>query len=85
VLIQLRDRLKPDDPHQGVLSDLEHRAYAREATRENPAMALPIAAGIPVYQLMKALGVMKARTPPRMDQMLGGYTGILEGLSGQRP
>ena len=40
---------------QNKISPYEHRAFAREATQENPWMALPIAAGTVAYQPYKIL------------------------------
>jgi hypothetical protein len=66
---------------QGLISPYEHRAFAREATNENPLLALPIAAGSLLYQPYKAL--MGARSAPAWDQMGQGLLGVGEGL-GQR-
>lgn len=76
LLYQARERVPLEQ--QGMISPFEHRAFAREATEENPLMALPIAAAIPLYQLYK--GVMGARSQPSLDQVLQGFTGIGEGL-----
>jgi hypothetical protein len=64
---------------QGLLSPYEHRAFAREATQENPLMALPIAAGTLAYQPYKAL--MGARSAPSFDQVGPGLLGVGEGLA----
>jgi hypothetical protein len=64
---------------QGLLSPYEHRAFAREATQENPLMALPIAAGTLAYQPYKAL--MGARSAPSFDQVGHGLLGVGEGLA----
>jgi hypothetical protein len=64
---------------QGLLSPYEHRAFAREATQENPLMALPIAAGTLAYQPYKAL--MGARSAPSFDQVGQGLLGVGEGLA----
>lgn len=63
---------------QGVISPYEHRAFAREATAENPLMALPIAAGTLAYQPYKAL--MGARSAPSLSQVGQGLAGVGEGL-----
>lgn len=65
---------------QGLLSPYEHRAFAREAVTENPLMALPIAAGVPAYQIYKA--IMGARSRPSLDQVGQGLLGVGEGLMG---
>lgn len=76
-LYRMRAQLGAD---QGLLAPYEHRAFAREATAENPLMALPIATAIPFYQLQKILGLSGARSAPSMDQMVQAYKGIWEGL-----
>ena len=72
-----------DPALQDMLAAYEHRAFAREATRDNPLMALPIAAGIPIYQLAKALGLTSSRSAPSLHQAGQGLLGIGEGLFGR--
>lgn len=72
-------RAKAPNALQGLLSPYEHRSFAREAVGDNPLMALPIAAGIPAWQMYKAL-MSPGRSAPAMDQMGQGFTGIGEGL-----
>jgi hypothetical protein len=67
---------------QGLIAPYEHQAFAREATSENPWMALPIAAGSVAYPFYKAL-VSPGRSAPSFDQVKGGLLGVGEGL-GQR-
>ena len=74
-------RLRASSPHQDLLAPLEHRAFAREWVGENPLNALPLAAAIPGYQLAKLLGLTQSRSKPSMDQLFGGYQGVLEGLN----
>lgn len=66
---------------QGNISPYEHRAFAREATQENPLMALPIAAGTLAYQPYKFLKG-QARSPVSLDQVGHGLAGVGEGLWG---
>lgn len=66
---------------QGMISSYEHRAFAREATKENPLMALPIAAGTLAYQPYKMI-TGQARSAPSLDQVGQGLTGVGEGLWG---
>ncbi len=74
-------RYSAKDPAlQDLLAAYEHRAFAREATRDNPLMALPIAAGVPLYQLAKALGMTSSRSSPSLFQAGQGLLGIGEGL-----
>lgn len=77
-LYAARGYLPPDK--QGWLSPYEHRAFAREATNENPLLALPIAAGTVAYQPYKAL--FGARSAPSFNQVGHGLLGVGEGLFG---
>lgn len=63
---------------QGDISPYEHRAFAREATAENPLLALPIAAGTLAYQPYKML--MGARSGASFNQIGQGLTGVGEGM-----
>jgi hypothetical protein len=65
---------------QNLIAPYEHRAFAREATAENPLMALPIAAAIPLYSGAKALGLIKTRSEPSLSEIGQGYLGIGEGI-----
>lgn len=75
-LYQMRARAPKE--MQGLLSQYEHRAFAREASQENPMMALPIAAGTLAYQPYKAL--MGSRSAPSMSQVGQGLLGVGEGV-----
>ena len=66
---------------QGDISPYEHRAFAREATTENPWMGLPIAAGTLAYQPYKML-MGKSRSGASLDQVGQGLLGVGEGLWG---
>ena len=76
-LYRMRGRAPKD--LQGKLAPYEHQAFAREATAENPLMALPIAAAIPLYQPYKAIQG-QSRSPVSLDQVTQGYKGIGQGL-----
>lgn len=79
-MARLRDGASPAD--QARLAPLEHRAFAREWTRENPLVAVPsLAAAIPLYTFAKALGIVKARSPASFAEVREGYRGIYEGLT----
>lgn len=71
-------RLAPPEA-QNRLSPYEHRAFAREATAENPLMALPIAAGTLAYQPYKAL-MGQSRSDPSLSQVGQGLAGVKDGL-----
>lgn len=77
-LYNLRGQLPKDQ--QNKVAPYEHRAFAREAVAENPAMAASLAVAIPLYSAAKALGLSKARSGASLDEMAQGYTGIGEGL-----
>jgi hypothetical protein len=72
-----------DKDTQDMLAGYEHRAFAREAVGENPLMALPITAAIPLYQLVKLLGTTQSRSSPSWEQMGQGLMGVKEGLLGR--
>lgn len=85
-LYQLREVNKSPEL-QILLAPYEHRAFARQASQENPAMALPIALATPLYAGAKALGYKgesgsAATTPPTMRQVGQGLLGVGEGLVG---
>lgn len=75
-LYQARQYVSPEQ--QGQISPYEHRAFAREATAENPLMGLPIAVGTLAYQPYKM--AMGARSGASLDQVGQGLTGVGEGL-----
>ncbi len=81
-LYRMRDRAK-DQAEQDLLAGYEHRAFAREAVGENPLMALPITAAIPLYQLAKILRMTGSRSQPSWGQMGQGLLGVKEGLLGR--
>lgn len=82
-LLRLRER-NPDTNLQKLLAPYEHRAFAREATKENPLMAAPIAAATPLYAAAKGLGLIGGRSGAGnpLGQMKAGFTGVAEGLVG---
>jgi hypothetical protein len=86
-LQSLRSKYKTNEEINKYLAPFEHRAYAREAVAENPALA-PIFAGIliPGYQAAKALGMdvsatEEKTTPASMGQVTQGLVGVGEGLA----
>lgn len=76
-LYNARAKAPPD--MQNVLAGPEHRAFAREATAENPALALSIALASLAYQPYKILKG-QARSDPSMTQAMQGIAGVGEGL-----
>lgn len=82
-LLNMRNRLSPDDPLQAVIAPYEHAAFAREWTRENPVAAVPsLALAIPAYTAAKGLGLMHARSPASLSEMVLSYRGMGQGLLG---
>ena len=80
-LMIARKAIPPDDPQQAQIAPYEHRAWARERVAENPLLAPVYAALVPGYQLAKlARSFGPEATPPSMDQLAGGMTGIAEGV-----
>lgn len=80
-LLNMRAKLKPDDPRQNVLAQYEHQAFAREWVKDNPAVATSsLLAGIPLYTAGKETGLVKSRSKPSLDEMAAAYRGIGQGL-----
>lgn len=79
-LVLARDAAPPEA--QKKLAKEEHRAFAREWTRENPFLAVPsLLAAVPAYTAAKATKLVKTRSPASLDEVLAGYQGIWEGLT----
>jgi len=79
----LMERMK-EGAEQDVLGPLEHGAFAREWTQENPVVAVPsLLASIPGYTLAKLLGLQNGRSSASIDEMAEGYRGMWEGLTGK--
>lgn len=82
-LYRMRGQTK-DPTLQDLLAAYEHRAFAREATAENPYLSVPIALAAPLYQLAKlapqSLTGMRSRTSPSWGQLGQGLLGVGEGL-----
>lgn len=80
-LFNIRAKLPQDKETQANAAPAEHRAFAREWTKENPLVAVPsLLAAIPLYSIAKATGIIKARSPASVDEVAEGYRGIMEGL-----
>jgi lipid II:glycine glycyltransferase (peptidoglycan interpeptide bridge formation enzyme) len=79
-LYNLRSSMKGNKEAQNVIAPFEHRAFAREATANNPLMSVPIAAAIPIYTAAKAVGLTGARSGASVDEVVEGYTGLAEGI-----
>ena len=65
---------------QNRLAPYEHRAFAREATSENPLLAVPIAIAAPLYQASKAIPGLESRSDASIEQLLQSWIGVAEGL-----
>lgn len=80
-LLRLRNSLPDHDPRHAMLGPLEHAAFAREWTMENPLVAVPsLAVSIPGYSLAKLFG-KRARTGASLNEMAQGYRGVGKGLA----
>lgn len=82
-LLALR-RLNDSPELQTVLAPYEHRAYARETTRERPLMGASLAVATPLYAAAKGLGLIGSRSGASnpAGQVSQGFKGIGEGLVG---
>jgi len=80
-LLRLRNRLPDDSPRQSRLAALEHAAFAREWTREQPVRAVAsLLFAIPGYYAGKKLGVIDARSPASLASVAAAYDGMWQGL-----
>jgi len=86
-LYKLRDEWKDDKDAQEHLAPYEHRAFARELTAENPALAPVLGIAVPGYAAAKLAGLDMGdpnsgieQTPPSLEQIKQSFTGIYEGL-----
>lgn len=77
-LWRMREGATPD--LQALLAPYEHRAFAREAVKDNPLMALSLLVATPLYTAGKAAGLLGARSPASWEEMKQGLLGIGEGL-----
>jgi hypothetical protein len=72
--------MNDNDPFQPIVGPLEHREFAEDFVKENPAIAIPsLAVGTPLYTAAKALGVHAARSPASVDEIFAGYEGLIRG------
>lgn len=80
-LYNLRDAAGSDNPLQATLGPMEHAAFAREWTEDQPFLAVPsLLAAIPAYTAAKALGLIKTRSPASLSEMVQAYRGVGQGL-----
>lgn len=80
-LYNLRDKFRPDDKSShDAIAPFEHRAFAREIIKENPLMALPVAASVPTYTAAKAVGLWDGRSGASLEELKQGFIGIGEGV-----
>lgn len=85
-LNELRLKYQNDPMAQQVLAPLEHQAYVREQTQQNPVAGAVMGAVLePGYQLAKKVGLFNGQgaTPASMDQVLGSLKGVKQGIFGQ--
>ena len=66
---------------QNKLATAEHKAFAREATAENPWMAIPISLAIPLYEAAKATGILEGRSDASIENITEAYKGVYQGLT----
>jgi len=68
-----------DKKDQNRVANFEHRAFAREVSKENPLMSIPVALATPGYQIYKMFDA-RSRSDPSFDQIDHGMLGVGEGL-----
>jgi len=80
-------KLRPmDQDYQDSLGPEEHRQFLKETTNLNPALGTLLAAGVPFYTALKALGVPLGGTgemktsKPSLAEIGGAWTGYGQGL-----
>lgn len=82
----LRRRYPQDQGIQNDLGPENHRQFLREVTQRNPLFGTLIAAGVPVYTALKAVGINLGGTgemktsQPSLAEIGGGWTGYGQGL-----
>lgn len=80
-LMALRDAAgRKNKEAQNYIAPYEHRAYAREATYENPLSAIPLSYTPVLYYITKSLGMEKSRSDPSVKQITQSWAGIMDGL-----
>lgn len=81
-LFLLRERNLNNKAAQQLLAPYEHQAFSREATKENLALAVPIALAAPIYAAVKSVGLMKddSTTDPSWKQVGRGLLGVGQGM-----
>lgn len=80
---RMRANMALTDPTHAIVAPLEHREFVREIVGRNPGMAVPMAGAIPVYTLLKRLGLLPKApntSPASLDEIFAGYEGMLGGL-----
>lgn len=85
-LVRLRLNSPDDQELQQRIAPYEHRAFAREVTKDNPLMAVPVGLATPMYQAKKYMErpFITAKpddTPSSLEQLQQGYMGINDGLN----
>lgn len=80
---RMRAGMLPTDPMHAIVAPLEHREFVNESVKNNPASAVPLAGAIPLYTLLKALGMLPKgpnTSPASLDEIFAGYEGLFSGL-----
>lgn len=79
-LYNLRNLYTNNKAIQNLIAPFEHRAFAREAVKEQPLMAIPIGLATPAYSMYKQAFNTGARSSPSLAEISQAYRGIKEGL-----
>lgn len=80
-LYRLREKLNGDKAAQNAIAPYEHRAFAREAVAESPALAVPVAVAVPLYEATKLIGATGGRSASSLESMRQGFIGVGEGVA----
>lgn len=81
---RLRRSLPRDSSLHSVIGPLEHRQFVEEVVRNQPWMAVPMAAAIPAYTAGKGTGLLRGpRSPASWDEVFEAYKGLWQGLKGR--
>jgi len=80
-------RAAPNDQGlQDALGPVEHEQFMREVTQRSPVLGTLLAAGLPVYTALKAIGIPVGGTGemltsrPSLEEMLAGWRGYGQGM-----
>ena len=81
-LMQLRNSLPDESPLHALIAPYEHQAFAREYTKQRGWGAVPsLMVAIPGYTAAKGMGMIGARSPASLTELVKGYKGMGQGIA----